>query len=580
MSNEPQPPKLSIVPLLQAPQPMRGIEVVVDPDEARITAEAILAIAKRADVYQRGGKIVEPRFVAVPAASKIEKTDSWQITEAKTARVRSLAAETCHFTKINKKGKVVDANVPDYLASAVLAARDWPFPVLTGIAEAPTMRPDGTLITEQGYDAATGIYLATTLRVDVPERPTREQAIVALSTLLDVICDFPLSTDAGRSVWLSGVLSAAVRPVIDGPVPMHIIEASMRGSGKSKLVDAASLITAGRSASRMIYVDNDNEMDKRITSLALAGDASVLIDNIVDQFGCPSLDAAITSTLYRGRVLGRSEMTPHMPMNIVWWATGNGMTIGADMARRSLLGRLEPRCEHPETREGPEPGVPWRHPRLLNFIIENRGRLLSAALTAVRAYITADCPDQFLPPMDFDAWSRIVRSTLVWAGLADPGNTIADVRAADVRADALATFVERWPVGINTAVTARELLDAAGSLSMGDGPINGTPRLDVTAQRLWKDAIVEWCPPKQGEGEIPSVRTFSMALRSAKGVIVGNHKIDAGVKQKTGIPWIKISIDPNAAEPTTPPPTPTLTAPGAAPREARSLFDTLDPHSL
>jgi hypothetical protein len=50
-------------------------------------------------------------------------------------------------------------------------------------------------------------------------------------------------------------------------------------------------------------------------------------------------------------------MTPHIPMTIVWWATGNGMTVGADLVRRAILARLEPKCERPEERTGPTDGL-------------------------------------------------------------------------------------------------------------------------------------------------------------------------------------------------------------------------------
>jgi putative DNA primase/helicase len=511
-------------------------------------------------VYQRGGKIVEPRNIPIPGGKRSRLGECWQISECRPSRIRALASESCFFQRLSKKGKRLDAAVPDWLAGLVLTTPAWPFPSLAGIAEAPTMRPDGSIITERGYDAETGIYLAGDLRLDIPETPTLGDAVTARNLLLDVICDFPFAGDpddelenveVGKSVWLSGLLSTAARPVIGGPVPMHIIEASMRGSGKSKLVDAASIINTGRSASRMIYVDSNEEMDKRISSLALAGDSSVLIDNIIGEFGCPSLDAALTSTLYRGRVLGNLEMTPHMPMNIVWWGTGNGMTIGADLARRSLLARLEPPCEHPEEREGPRPGTSWRHPRLLSYVMENRAMLLGAALTLVRAYILAGSPKQLLKPMDFEEWSSTIRSAIVWVGLPDPGETVRDVRAADTRADAFSTFVERWPALENKPVTVRELLDFASEITI-------TPTVDMSLEKrkLWRDALLEWCPPNRAEGgDLPSARILGCALRKIKGAIVGDHKLEHGKKGEQGMPWTKIRV--------------------TSPFAARSLFDQL-----
>jgi hypothetical protein len=72
-----------------------------------------------------------------------------------------------------------------------------------------------------------------------------------------------------------GSLDCYQLPVVktfNGPVPIIIIDASMKGAGKSKLADLVSVIAAGMKASRMFYTEDDVEMDKRITALALAGE--------------------------------------------------------------------------------------------------------------------------------------------------------------------------------------------------------------------------------------------------------------------------------------------------------------------
>ena len=517
----------------------------VDSDESRIVGEAIDGIHEHGAVYQRGGKIVETRFVPFAACEKsgISKSEgAWQISEAKPPRVRALASESCEFSKLSKKNKTVGANVPDYLAAAVLSQKTWPFPVLGGIAEIPTLRPDGSLITEVGFDKATGIYLTPyTVDVRVPEHPTIDDAKAAVAVLIDPVCQIPFSSNAGRSVWISGILSIIARPAIDGPVPMHVIDASMRGAGKSKLVDMSSIITTGRPAPRMVYSESDEEMDKRISALGLAGDASVLIDNVIGEIGCASLDSALTSTSYRGRVLGKTEMTPYMPMKIVWWATGNGVIVKADLARRIIISRIEPLCAHPEERKD------FKYQDLLWHTSQHRSSLLSAALTIIRAYFEAGCPPQNLPAMDFNAWSSTVRSAIVWAGLADPGETVKAARAADARADAFRLMIESWPVANGTNTTARDLVEVAAKAS--PTAINFDQKIteeDLGRYKLWRDALLEWCPPRAGESGLPSVDRFGRLLRSIKGNIISNEegqfKIEPGKHTNRGLEWSKVKI--------------------------------------
>jgi hypothetical protein len=370
------------------------------------------------------------------------------------------------------------------------------------------MRPDGTILASDGYDAATGIYLASSVPVALDGRPTLDDARRAIDALLDVVVDFP-AAPAAKSAWLAGVVAVAARPAIAGPTPMLLVDATVRGAGKSLLVDVASIITTGRPAARMIYSRDDDEIRKRITALALVGDPLVLIDNVTGELGCAALDAALTADTWSDRVLGASEMTSELPLRIVWWATGNGMLVGADLVRRSLLVRLEPQCERPEERTG------WRHPRLLDHVREHRAGLLTAALTIARAYFVAGRPDMGLRPMgSYESWSDLVRSALVWAGQPDPCDTIADLRAADARGDSLRAAIEHWPASDGEAVTAADLIALATP---------GSP---------WRAALVEWVSVR-GSSDVPTSRALGYALRAVRGRIVSARMIVAD-RDRTG----------------------------------------------
>jgi len=306
----------------------------------------------------------------------------------------------------------------------------------------------------------------------------------------------------------------AVRPAIDGPAPMWIVDASVPGAGKTLMADAAATIATGRDAARTAYVADDAEMRKRLTAIALAGDPLALLDNVAGTLGCPSLDAALTGTTWRDRVLGSSGMTAELPMRTVWWATGNGLVIGADLVRRALLVRLEPMMEHPEERSG------FRHPRLLEHVREHRAELLSAALTIARAYVVAGRPDQHLTPMgSYMAWSDVVRSALVWAGLADPCATVTELRACDPRADALGALLSAWPADVDRAVTVSELL------------------ADATPGSPWRAALVEWCPPR-GADPLPSARAVGNRLRGIRRRVAGGRYVDAGPHERGGVLWL------------------------------------------
>src|SRR5262249_3821214 len=175
----------------------------------------------------------------------------------------------------------------------------------------------------------------------VPRAPSPADALAARDVLYEIVDDFPFAADEDKAVWLAAVLTSLGRPAVDGPCPLFLFDANAPGTGKTMLVDTISLIVTGREMSRTAFPETDEELRKRITSVALAGDRLMLFDNIASTFGGPSLDAALTGTTWRDRILGRSEMTTEMPLYTVWHATGNNVALGGDICRRVVPCRLE-----------------------------------------------------------------------------------------------------------------------------------------------------------------------------------------------------------------------------------------------
>ena len=192
---------------------------------------------------------------------------------------------------------------------------------------------------------------------------------------------------------------------------MFLIDSNVRGAGKSLLADVVGMIAEGRSLSRMAYSTDDDEMRKRITSLAIGGDQIVLLDNIAGVLGTAALDMALTGTTWKDRILGRSEIAS-VPLNMVWLATGNNVILGADIARRLIHIRLESACESPEDRDD------FVHPDLLGWVKAERTAFVRDALLILRAHFIAGRPSCGVSPIgSFDRWCSLVRNAVIWLGL-------------------------------------------------------------------------------------------------------------------------------------------------------------------
>lgn len=535
----PPPPPPTQPPRAAAPlRPGERVSILIDDDMERIAKEVLAVWGARFVAFSAGGKLYE---IQTNEAQKLpfltSEPDAPRLLPVGSSRARALAGRECSFAKEKTSEKDGHESIPqlppDWLGPAIVTRPDHPkIPVITGLAQAPTLRRDGALIHEPGYDTSTGIYLVSDLKVSIPEAPTKQDAEHARAKLLDLVSDFDFVSEAGEDVWLAGLLSMACRHTYNGPTPIIIVDASKRGSGKTMLVDIASVIATGITASRMFYTDDDTEMDKRITSLALAGEQIVLIDNIVGKLASAPLDAALTSDSYRGRTLGKLEMTQAVPMKIVWWATGNGIIVGADTARRSLLARLAPMSEHPEDRTGPRPGQAWKYPDPVEHARANRAELLGHALTLVRAYILAGRPKQQLLPMgSFTAWSSVIRAAIVYAGGTDPCLTIKELRAVDVQEQALLAMVQCWPVPDDRMTTTTDLVEWADT-TFG--------KEDMSVRSPWRSALLEWCPAKNGD--LPTPRELGYALRGVRDAIIGEFRIQSGEHSKNGVPWSRTRI--------------------------------------
>jgi putative DNA primase/helicase len=233
------------------------------------------------------------------------------------------------------------------------------------------------------------------------------------------------------------------------------------GSGKSKLIDLASVIATGHEAAVISQGASEEEMEKRLGSALLAGDPIVSIDNCERPLGGELLCQMLTQTRVRTRILGESS-TPALSTGAFVAATGNNLALSGDLTRRALLCRLDPRCERPELRVFDLDPVAAAKAR--------RPVLVVAAITVLRAFHVAGRPGKPVPLGSFEAWSDLIRGALLWLGCADPVESIDSVRRADPRLADLAAVAEQWHAVIGAErLTVGEVIRRATERRQGIG---------------------------------------------------------------------------------------------------------------
>lgn len=405
--------------------------------------------------YQRGSMVVRPAMVPV-AVSDGRTVDAPRLVDVKAHHMAEAFTRAANWKRFDKReGEWLSTDCPHRIAETFLAREgQWRLPVLTGIINCPTLRADGSILDLPGYDAQTGLLFdpQDVQFPALPRDPDRDMALRALAYLKDLISTFPFVTEGDRAVALSAILTALVRRSLP-TAPLHGFNAPTAGTGKSMLVDLASLIATARPAPVIAQGKSEEEMEKRLGAALIAGDVLIAIDNCEEPLGGELLCQTMTQTSLKVRILGKS-VNAEVPSNAAIFATGNNLTFEGDMTRRALRATLDAGVERPELRAFD------RDP--LAMVSERRGDYVSAGLTVLRAFHVAGRPQQRAPLGSFTDWSRWIRDALIWLGEADPCDTMEELRGADPKLEALTSVLEGWRevIGLQPA-SVRDVIERA-----------------------------------------------------------------------------------------------------------------------
>jgi hypothetical protein len=511
--------------------------------------EAVEALASRPGLFARSTTLVRlatgddpppPRRFAAGVASEDDAEllrGGPRIVDVTAARLRvemSSRMKVCHPRTKDGETTWRPGRVPDDLVRAVLERGAWPgVPELIGIAEAPFLRPDGSVCKDAGFDPPTGILHVPTVDVDVKARPSREDARRALDMLEGLFADFPHVTRAHRMVPIAALLSLLARHAIRGNVPAFLFDAATRGSGKTLQTDCVSLIATGRASPKMAWPHDETELSKVLAAVAVRASPMVNFDNVATTFGGQDLDRCLTAGTegVAFRVLGITR-TDELPWRSLILASGNNLAVTGDTTRRVLVARLESADEHPELR------ADFRLPDLMGHVRRHRAELVSAGLTILRAYHVAGRPDMRLRPWgSFESFASLVPPAMVFAA-EDASADVMACRLTDSEASvdpekAFASVVlEHWLRLLPKGGTAKDALRALYPpdrfrRDREPSPPDGFDEL--------RDAIEGVTRTKPGSD--PSPHALGKALQRIKGRVVSTRRLHMESNPKGAARW-------------------------------------------
>jgi putative DNA primase/helicase len=405
-------------------------------------------------VFVRAGKLVKPVRAEMQTAEggKTEVVVLRPMTAANLAvMLTDHAAAFVQYDRRVKKPMPIDP--PGSVLQALVQLGEWEFPHVAGIVNAPTMRYDGSILTEPGYDPMTALWYAPAghlVMPPVPDVPTKEDAEAALQVLVDLLREYPHVGDLDRSVSLSAILTAVTRGAYD-LTPMFLWSAPAPGTGKSHLVDLVSLIARGRLCPVITVGKTADEAEKRLGSLLLEGPAIISLDNCSQDLEGDLLCQMTERPLVKVRILGESQ-TPECQWRGMLLATGNNVSFAGEMHRRGLRAELDAKVETPEQRKF------YTNPH--DLVRQDRGKYVAAALTVARAYLTGGEKADCTPIGSYGSWSRFAREPLVWLNQDDPVKSMEKSRKADPERNAAKQLVNllRFYFKVGEGFTSKQII--------------------------------------------------------------------------------------------------------------------------
>lgn len=339
----------------------------------------------------------------------------------------------------------------------------WKLPPLEGVITAPTITPDGRIIDTDGYDEATGLYLDLgdfSSWPGIPENPSNNAVRDAVECLWHPFKEFPFESPVDRAGFFSALLTVIVRSLLP-TAPGFVISSPVAGSGKTLLARSLARL-AGCAGEVLPNVQNDDEMRKRLISLARVCTPVIIFDNISGTFESDSLSAFLTSERITDRVLGASSMISGRTNSMVL-VTGNNPIVVGDLNRRLLRARINPDCEKPYLRTFSLDPV--------EFVQKQRLNMVKAALTILKASILSGFRHGKGRLASFEMWSDFIRNAVIWVKekgwltVADPVESIEQSYEADPDAQRLSALLCAWGDEFPSGATVSQAIRRA----RGDG---------------------------------------------------------------------------------------------------------------
>ncbi len=338
------------------------------------------------------------------------------LSDTTDAAMYGLLVRVANWLRVTRDEETVSVAPPGDVSRDLLTYPRRELPEIQDVVTTPVFGADGSLVTTAGYHARERLWLHVDPAlgpIGVPTNPSPANIAFARDLFLqELLVDFPFVADGDRAHALAAFLLPFARRLIDGPTPLHVLEAPAAGSGKGLIATAIQLVATGTSSEPRSLSPVEEECRKMLTAELTGGKSIILLDNVSEKRVLDSapLASVLTSEVWRDRVLGETRMVS-LPNRALWLMSGNNPRFSLEIARRCVRIRIDAKRDMPWRRVG------FKHDPLIGWVRENRGLLVRAALVLVQAWIAAGRPRCSARLGSFESWAAVLGGILQVAGV-------------------------------------------------------------------------------------------------------------------------------------------------------------------
>ena len=315
--------------------------------------ELYAALSAGLKFYQRGGHVF-----------KLVERDQKPALELLTPAMAVTALEEhVNFTSTNKNGNVVVVSLREDQARVVLNSEArFTLPAIETVAHCPILAENENaelMYFNHGYVPHLRMFI--TGEQQVPIMPVAE----AVPKLLDLMRHYKFAEPSDQSRAVAAFLTPALKQggFLKSHVPINIVEADKRQSGKTKLAESCASAYGIKIEAISQQIGGVGSTDERIATAMLKGTPFVLLDNWRGTLDSACLEAALTSG---GSFQVRTPGKPAVGLDasrFFFYLTSNGLATTPDLMERASITKIvnRPGYKFPDYPEGSLPAHVLAH---------------------------------------------------------------------------------------------------------------------------------------------------------------------------------------------------------------------------